>query len=333
MSVLLFTKYDTKGASSRVRFYQFLPVEGVNIFVCPLFSNKQLTFKYRFGFYPPSLLFRYCYRILLLAFLKRKGSVLLMIEKELFPGLPVFLEAWVYRKFATVLDYDDGVHLASSKFSKLAVLAKGITVGSYSLLDYYSLYNLNVKYYPSTMRRSTRFSNSEGYSRMLWIGSPSTSSQLDLIIPTIVKWCEIHNWHLRVVGYQGLNVNMLSEHKHVELLGWAVENEELFFQNVDVGLMPLDSTDWNNFKCSYKLIQYMAHDIPVIASAVGENIRVVYNGKNGFLVDTIEGFEDALLCFQEKNLQQLRRGAKLVYDRELSFDIAREAFIKGICVE
>ena len=126
---------------------------------------------------------------------------------------------------------------------------------------------------------------------------------------------------------------MLSEHKHVELLGWAVENEELFFQNVDVGLMPLDSTDWNNFKCSYKLIQYMAHDIPVIASAVGENIRVVCNGKNGFLVNTIEGFEDALLRFQEKNLQQLRRGAKLVYDRELSFDIARKAFIKGICVE
>ena len=333
MSVLLFTKYDTKGASSRVRFYQFLPLDKSNILVSPLFSNKQLTFKYRFGFYPPSLLLRYCYRLFLLAFLGRKDSVLIIVEKELFPGLPLFLEAWVYRKFESILDYDDGVHLASSKFSKLALLAKRITVGSYSLMEYYLSYNPNVKYYPSTMKRSTRFTNNQHYNRVLWIGSPSTSSQLDLIISMVVRWCEIHNWRLRVVGYHGLNIDMLSKHKLVELLDWTFENEDLYFKNVDVGLMPLESTDWNNYKCSYKIIQYMAHDIPIIASAVGENVRVVNNGKNGFLVDQISGFEDTLTFFKENNLKQLRRDAKMIYDSELSFDIARKIFMKNICVE
>ena len=333
MSVLLLTKYDTKGASSRVRFYQFLPLDEVNIFVCPLISNKQLMFKYRFGFYPPSLLFNYCYRLLLLVFVRRKVVDLLLVEKELFPSVPVFFEAWVYRKSATILDYDDGVHLASSKFRKIAALANKITVGSYSLMDFYSSYNANVKYYPSTMNRSTRFTNNQNYKRILWIGSPSTSSQLDLIISMVLKWCDIHSWHLRVVGYHGLNIDVLSKHERVELLDWTFEDEDLFFQNVDVGLMPLDYTDWNNYKCSYKIIQYMAHDIPVIASAVGENVRIVNNGENGLLVDQISEFEDALTLFKKKNLNQLRMQTKMIYDNELSFDLAREIFIKGICVE
>ena len=41
-------------------------------------------------------------------------------------------------------------------------------------------------------------------------------------------------------------------------------------------------TPWDRGKCGYKLIQYMACYLPVIASPIGINKELVKNEKNGF---------------------------------------------------
>ena len=56
--------------------------------------------------------------------------------------------------------------------------------------------------------------------------------------------------------------------------------------NFDVGIMPLDDSPWSKGKCAYKLIQYMACKLPVIASPVGANKEVVAHGINGYLAAT-----------------------------------------------
>jgi len=49
-----------------------------------------------------------------------------------------------------------------------------------------------------------------------------------------------------------------------------------------VGLMPLDDGPWEQGKCSYKMLQYMACGVPVVVSPVGMNGEVLSLGKCGF---------------------------------------------------
>lgn len=65
---------------------------------------------------------------------------------------------------------------------------------------------------------------------------------------------------------------------------WSPQGEIPFLQSLDIGLMPLDDTDWCRGKCSFKLIQYMAVGCSVVASDVGMNRDVVEEGGSGYLV-------------------------------------------------
>jgi len=59
--------------------------------------------------------------------------------------------------------------------------------------------------------------------------------------------------------------------------------------------MPLPDDNWECGKCGYKLIQYMACGVPVIASPVGINQKIVEPGKNGFLARTQTDWVTALI--------------------------------------
>ena len=61
----------------------------------------------------------------------------------------------------------------------------------------------------------------------------------------------------------------------------------------DVGIMPLQHGPWKLGKCGYKLIQYMACGLPVIASPVGANVDIVNNSGGGFLASSMPEWMDA----------------------------------------
>jgi glycosyltransferase involved in cell wall biosynthesis len=60
--------------------------------------------------------------------------------------------------------------------------------------------------------------------------------------------------------------------------------ELLTLQRIDIGLYPLPDDDWVQGKSGLKALQYMGLGIPVVASAVGCNDRVVSHGHTGYLV-------------------------------------------------
>ena len=62
--------------------------------------------------------------------------------------------------------------------------------------------------------------------------------------------------------------------------------------------MPLPDDDWARGKCAFKLIQYMACGLPVVASPVGANIDVV-NVESGFLAATSQEWADALRILRD----------------------------------
>lgn len=58
--------------------------------------------------------------------------------------------------------------------------------------------------------------------------------------------------------------------------------------------MPLEDSPWERGKCGYKLIQYMACGLPVVASPVGVNKEIVEDGRNGFLASGEDHWAEAL---------------------------------------
>jgi glycosyltransferase involved in cell wall biosynthesis len=87
--------------------------------------------------------------------------------------------------------------------------------------------------------------------------------------------------------------------------------------------MPLPDNPWERGKCGFKLIQYMACGLPVIASPVGVNSEIVEHGVNGFLAETQEEWEAALrtLIADSDLRQQMGKAGREKVEREYSLQV------------
>jgi glycosyltransferase involved in cell wall biosynthesis len=94
----------------------------------------------------------------------------------------------------------------------------------------------------------------------------------------------------------------------VELRPWAEETEAHDILSFDVGIMPLDDTEWERGKCGYKLLQYMAAGRPVIASPVGVNSEIVEPDVTGILAGTPEEWRSALTRLRDDPALRARMG-------------------------
>jgi hypothetical protein len=75
---------------------------------------------------------------------------------------------------------------------------------------------------------------------------------------------------------------------------WSEADEARLLRGIDIGIMPLPDEPWTRGKCGYKLIQYMASGLPVVASPVGVNRDLVRHGENGFIASSESEWEEAL---------------------------------------
>ncbi len=102
--------------------------------------------------------------------------------------------------------------------------------------------------------------------------------------------------------------------RSVSYVGW-VEREELagYFAAAQAALYPFDDTLINRTKCSVKLGALLAHGVPVVASAVGQNCEYIEHGASGLLVPAgaVDAFAAAVLrLLTEPGLaQRLGHGA------------------------
>jgi glycosyltransferase involved in cell wall biosynthesis len=77
---------------------------------------------------------------------------------------------------------------------------------------------------------------------------------------------------------------------------------------MDIGIMPLRDGPWERGKCGYKIIQYMACGLPVVASAVGANVDIVRHGEDGFLATDAVAWRDSLEQLIESPSLRMRMG-------------------------
>jgi len=79
-----------------------------------------------------------------------------------------------------------------------------------------------------------------------------------------------------------------------EFREWRLSDEPTLFASFAVGVMPLPDNEYARAKAGFKLLQYMAAGVPVVASPVGVNRDLVERSGAGFLADGAEEWEEAL---------------------------------------
>ena len=93
-----------------------------------------------------------------------------------------------------------------------------------------------------------------------------------------------------------------------EILPWSEDAELTISQKFDVGIMPLVDGPFERGKCGYKLVQYMAGGIPVVASPVGVNRQIVEPGINGFLASSMDEWLTALRTLRDNHQERNKMG-------------------------
>lgn len=304
--------------------------------VAPLLSDRYVQHLYAKGARGVETLGAYIRRVRQLARAKRFD--LLWIEYEIFPWLPSLLE----RLFTSaappyVVDYDDAIYyrynlhpnrlvraVYAGKIEQVMRGARLVIAGN----DYLATHAReagakNVAYLPSVVD-TDRYQplpriDSSAFT-IGWIGSPVTAQFLSGVRSALAQTCDGGSARLVLVGAG----EAAGRNLPAEIRKWSEASEVTDIQSFDVGIMPLPDEPFERGKCGYKLIQYMACGLPVIASPVGVNTRIVEDGVNGFLATTSKEWVRAIATLKENPELRRRMGAagRKKVEREYSVAVA-----------
>jgi len=187
--------------------------------------------------------------------------------------------------------------------------AQKIVVGNSYLADFARTYSDDITVIPTCIDTGKyvpiRYKTSNRKGTRITIGWMGTSVNYPFLNTLEKVFIEIKARYpgvdLRVVSEQAPPKNLPVEYKR-----WSVETEISDLQSFDIGIMPLDDNPWSRGKCGFKLLQYMACGVPVVASPVGINSEIVAHGVNGYLA---EGVDEWI-----RSLSSLVEGAQLRQD-------------------
>ena len=100
-------------------------------------------------------------------------------------------------------------------------------------------------------------------------------------------------------------------------------------QRMDIGLYPLPNDEWVKGKSGLKALQYMAMGLPVVASNLGCNERVIENNVSGLLVNDMNEWYKSISNLIEKN--ELRRllgqNARLRVEKYFSIEANKNTYL------
>jgi glycosyltransferase involved in cell wall biosynthesis len=329
LRVLFLTRYGRRGASSRQRCFVYIETlreAGIDSDVCP-FLGDDYVHRLHSGrpVSVPAVLRAYADRLRVL--LRTRRYDVLWIEKEALPWLPAWSELALVKMAGTriVVDYDDAAFHAydqhrnglvrrvlGGKIDRVMAAADLVIVGnSYlarraqaaggrAVAELPTVVDLHdyPQRQPEAVHRQTPFT-------LGWIGSSLTSAYLEWLHPALTELAARQSFRIILMGASPAALAGFP----VERVAWSLEAEAAHLASFDVGVMPLPDLPWERGKCGYKLIQYMASSLPVIASPVGANCEIVLPGETGFLAETQADWVAALDRLAQDPALRWRMGA------------------------
>lgn len=296
---------------------QYLPAlarAGIEVDVAPLFDDAYLRALYA-GKRDKRGLARFTLARLAQCRTALQADVI-WLEKEVLPYCPWGMERLILpRGVPVVSDFDDAVfhrydqhrnplvrRLLGQKIDAVMGYSTLVTAGNAYLAQRARAAGARwVEIVPTVVDAEayqpepTRHAD-DGRPRIGWIGTPQTwgaygAPLVDFFQDVARRWNAC--FHLVGARLEGGTEGAFN------YVPWSEAGEIPAIQAMDIGIMPLKDEPWERGKCGYKLIQYMACSLPVVASPVGVNRQIVEHGVNGFLAETPDEWRiavDALLA-------------------------------------
>lgn len=233
-----------------------------------------------------------------------KGFDIVYLQKKLLS----LYEAYLFRRNSQklVFDFDDAIYYRDDshnsffsisrhmKFRRIVTMANVVIAGNTVLADFASRFNINTVILPSAVE--TRGIPVKDYSCLSqetiigWVGGKGNLHHLMMIAPVLRRLGQAYSIRLHVVSNSAVSIDGV----RIKHIPWSLDSQETEIALFDIGVMPLPDNKWTEGKCGYKAIQYMAAGVTPVCSDVGGNRDIVENGKEGFVVPTMEAFYEAL---------------------------------------
>ena len=311
MRIIAFTKYDREAASTRQRLLQYLPDlarAGIEVDVHPLLDDDYVR-ALASGVPASKAAIAAAYARRLLQLLGPQSADLIWIYAELFPWFPAAAERLAFRSGKPVIyDFDDAFFhpyddhsnplVARALGAKLKPLIRGaaaVCAGNAYLKDYADRAGGRSIVLPTVVDIRSYVPPRARANRPLtigWIGSPTTWQFVRPFLPLLAQLCRT-----RGVAFAAVGAGVAAEADRFDglvLTPWSEAGEIAAVQAMDIGIMPLPDQPWARGKSGYKLVQYMACGLPVVASPVGVNATIVEDGVSGFQASTFAQWHAAL---------------------------------------
>jgi len=356
-TIFFLTKYSRKMASSRVRTFNYIEQGSfsnyqVLPFYCQFYENviykKDLYFRFiKLIFFFIAYFFR-LYSLIFIIF-KVKYKDVIYIEKELLPYGPPFIDRFFLKKIKkrarVIFDFDDLVFDFYNNIPFLKYLIKArsflpttygsvILCGNHNLVDYFKVKNENdidIVFLPSTFPFSD-FQIGKKLERVTlgWIGNPFTVKYLDLFLNNLLSAGEF-KFSLLLCGVSREHLNERFLNLEISFMDWSEKNEIYFLKIIDIGIMPLPDSHFEQFKSGYKIIQYFSFGIPVLCNPVGINKNYVVENFNGRFTNFSFEEVSTFVEFFKDNSVRLRENSHKSYMHNFNFKNNLLIWKKYIC--
>jgi glycosyltransferase involved in cell wall biosynthesis len=273
------------------------------------------------------------------AVIMASNSDIIFIHREVAPlGPPIF--EWIIAKVLRkkiIYDFDDAIWLTDRaqepillKTLKWRKKVKTICAWSYRVScgnEY--LRNFALQYNPKNTYNPTTIDCKNQHNRALykpkinehlvigWTGSHSTLKYLHTLEPVLQKLEKQFPFiSFLAIADQPPQLQL----QRLTFIKWNPHTEIDDLLRMDIGIMPLPNDEWAKGKCGFKALQYMALEIPCLASPVGVNTTIIQQGINGFLCESAQEWLQSfdLLITNETLRKQVGKAGRITVEKNYS---------------
>ena len=248
-------------------------------------------------------------------------------------GLNAFDAMWL-RKFSrkTIFNFDDAVMYSDKNpdrhsrshfvpFRRSVKLADLVICGSSYLADHARPFNSNVEILPLGLKvsdyRPVSAGAPDGKIRLVWVGSKSTLGYLEGIKPAIERIAaSFDDVVLRIICDDFPEFANTPVEKRL----WSKDTLGADLATSDIGLAPLPDNPFTRGKCSFKVLEYSAAGLAVVASPVGTNPDHVRDNVTGLFATNVSEWVAQITRLVE-NPQLRKKMSQAGMKQAANFDI------------